>query len=147
LPVFDKEHEPMTWATWLYVSNSLLKADEAMSEVDRIVDVSRPRNAVLDVTGALLFTGTRFVQLLEGPAIGVSELQASIFRDVRHENIITIDNADVDVRLFSDWSLAYAGPSQLVAKTVNEAISRSEHDPEEGIALLYKLLKTFSSSG
>lgn len=134
----------MTWATWLYVSTSVLEFEEAMREVDRIVEVSRPRNAGLDVTGALLFTGTRFVQLLEGPVNGVAELQTSIFRDVRHKSVITIDSSDVGERQFSDWSLAYAGPSQLVAKAVNDAISKSEHDPEEGVGLLYELLKTFS---
>ena len=72
-----------------------------VEEVDRIVDVSRPRNAGLDVTGALLFTGARVVQLLEGPASGVKALQDSIFKDLWHHKVIRISNRDDLMRTFS----------------------------------------------
>ena len=135
----------MFLSSWLYVSTSRLTPEEAMIEVDRIVAVSRPRNQDLDVTGALLFTGERFVQLLEGPADGVAELQESIFRDTRHENVITIHNDDVRDREFLGWSLAYAGPSRLVAKVVAEGIAESEGNPGRGSDILVNLLHKFSS--
>lgn len=134
----------MTWTSWLYASNSVIPEEQALKEVDRIVEVSRPRNAELNVTGALLFTGQRFVQLLEGPTAGVSALQASIFRDGRHKDIITIDNRDVATRMFSNWSLAYAGPSALVVSSVEEAVQSSEREPRQGVDSLYKLLTLFA---
>jgi hypothetical protein len=133
----------MFLSSWLYVSTSRLTPEEAMLEVDRIVAVSRPRNRDLDVTGALLFTGTHFVQLLEGPPDSVAELQESIFRDARHEQVITIHNDDED-REFLGWSLAYAGPSRLVAKVVADGIAESEQNPTRGSDILVSLLHKFS---
>jgi hypothetical protein len=134
----------MPLASWLYVSISRLTPEEAMDEVEKIVAVSRPRNRGLDVTGALLFTGERFAQLLEGPADGVAALQQSIFRDPRHREVTTIHNRDVDEREFMGWSLAYAGPSRLVAKVVADGIAESVRDPRQGSQILVDLLHKFS---
>jgi hypothetical protein len=134
----------MPLASWLYVSISRLTPEEAMDEVEKIVAVSRPRNRDLDVTGALLFTGERFAQLLEGPADGVAVLQQSIFRDPRHREVTTIHSRDVDEREFMGWSLAYAGPSRLVAKVVADGIAESVRDPRQGSQILVDLLHKFS---
>lgn len=115
-----------------------------MDEVEKIVAVSRPRNHELDVTGALLFTGDRFAQLLEGPQQGVAALQQSIFRDPRHLQVTTIHSHDIDEREFLGWSLAYAGPSRLVAKVVSEGIVESQRDPRAGSQILVDLLHKFS---
>lgn len=131
-------------ASWLYVSIGRLTSEEAMDEVEKIVAVSRPRNSGLDVTGALLFIGQRFVQLLEGPADGVTALQQSIFRDPRHYEVTTIHSCDVDDREFLGWSLAYAGPSRLVAKVVADGIAESERDPARGSEILVQLLHKYS---
>ncbi len=132
------------FASWLYVSISRLEPDQAMDEVERIVAISRPRNRDLDVTGALLFTGERFVQLLEGPADGVDALQQSIFRDARHEQVTTIRSDNVDDRQFLGWSLAYSGPSRLVSKVVSDGITESLKDPRTGSEILVSLLHKFS---
>lgn len=132
------------FASWLYVSVSRLLPDEAMQEVERIVAISRPRNRDLDVTGALLFTGERFVQLLEGPAESIAALQQSIFRDTRHEQVTTIRGDDVDDRQFMGWSLAYSGPSRLVSKVVSDGIAESLKDPRTGGEILTNLLHKFS---
>lgn len=135
------------FASWLYVSFSRLQPDQAMDEVERIVAISRQRNRDLDVTGALLFTGERFVQLLEGPADCVAALQQSIFRDARHEQVTTIRSDDVDDRQFMGWSLAYSGPSRLVSKVVSDGIAQSLKDPRTGSEILVSLLHKFSPLG
>lgn len=132
------------FASWLYVSISRLQPDQAIDEVERIVTISRQRNRDLDVTGALLFTGERFVQLLEGPADAVAELQQSIFRDSRHEQVTTIRSDNVDDRHFMGWSLAYSGPSRLVSKVVSDGIVESLKDPRTGSEILISLLHKFS---
>ena len=134
----------MSLASWLYVSISRLTPEDAMNEVEKIVAVSRPRNRELDVTGALLFTGERFAQLIEGPPDGVAALQQSIFRDARHCDVTTIHSHDVDAREFMGWSLAYAGPSRLVSKVVTEGIAESARDPRQGSQILMDLLHKFS---
>lgn len=66
----------MPLASWLYVSSNCLSTAEADKEIGFIVAASRARNYDLEVTGALLFTGTRFVQFLEGPDAGIDALRA-----------------------------------------------------------------------
>lgn len=103
---------------WLYASDCALPQSGAPRAVDDIVATSLPRNAGGAVTGALLFTGTRFVQFLEGPAPGVAAIRRSITADTRHRNIRTVMEGPWAQRRFADWSLAYNGPSLFVADRV-----------------------------
>ena len=52
----------------LYISESQLSQSEAPSMVADIVAGSLVKNAALDLTGALFFTGIYFAQILEGPS-------------------------------------------------------------------------------
>jgi hypothetical protein len=130
--------------TWLYVSNSALSESEAPEAVDAIVAVSRPRNETLDVTGALLFSGTRFVQFLEGPMGGVAALQSSIRSDPRHFDVRTFSVRMATKRIFPDWRLAYDGVSPFVEKVLDQAIAQHGAGSRDGVDGLIKLLQKFS---
>jgi Sensors of blue-light using FAD len=69
----------------LYVSHLAPGADFAV--VKGIVDVARLRNPAHGITGALLFDGERFCQLIEGAEHEVGALMQSIGRDPRHTNV------------------------------------------------------------
>jgi Sensors of blue-light using FAD len=69
----------------LYVSHLAPGADFAV--VKEIVDVARLRNPAHGITGALLFDGERFCQLIEGAEAEVSTLMQSISRDPRHTDV------------------------------------------------------------
>jgi hypothetical protein len=71
----------------LYISRSRLQSDSAGACIQDVVATSRIRNSGLDVTGALLFTGSHFAQILEGPPSSVEELMQSIKRDPRHDSV------------------------------------------------------------
>ena len=96
--------------------------------------------------GALLFTGARFAQVLEGPRAGVEELMDSINRDARHTDIVIIKQGDTPRRRFATWALAYCGPSAFVAQAVDRALEEAARPamPAKGEALI-SLLKEFSS--
>jgi len=96
----------MLFATWIYVSKSRIKSAAAEMELDHIVNASRTRNLSISVTGALLFTGERFAQCIEGPEPALSELRASIMRDRRHHEIVTLAEGVIGSRHFDAWSLA-----------------------------------------
>ncbi|MDT1047295.1 BLUF domain-containing protein, partial [Pseudomonas aeruginosa] len=64
--------------------------------------------------GALIFSGSRFAQFIEGPAESVATLRAAIERDVRHRNVTTIEADTSGARFFAGWSLAYSGHSTFV---------------------------------
>lgn len=130
--------------SWLYLSTSSLDVGEEPSAIRQIVDISRARNLDLDVTGALLFSGTRFVQFLEGPLESISALQASIKRDPRHRDIVTLSVRVLRSRQFGKWALAYKGESVFVEKVLNKAIEHHSRGSRDGMDSLVTLLKQFS---
>ena len=73
-----------------------------------IFDSSKINNAAQSVTGFLLFDGSRFTQVLEGPAEGIIGIYLKkICADKRHSNLRVIHDCFVRRRTFNDWSLAY----------------------------------------
>jgi len=108
----------------LYVSQA---ADGlAANAVDEIVAVAVSRNAALDITGALVFTGPHFAQVLEGPRGRIEELMTSIERDPRHRDVEVLEVTDIQERCFAKWSLAYAGPSLFVDQHLRPLVEKRE---------------------
>lgn len=106
----------------LYVSQCLVAPQCIEEQIEEIVARSRKRNAVLGITGCLVFTGKSFAQILEGPKSHVEEVMASIERDPRHAQIDVLEKAVLKVRRCSDWSLGYFGPSLLVQRVIQRAL-------------------------
>ena len=69
-------------AACLYVSK--LTPGVTFEAVQRIVHVSRQRNSILGIRGALVFDSRRFGQLLVGPQVAVATLASRITQDARH---------------------------------------------------------------
>lgn len=132
---------------WFYISTSRLDEADAEEHVRDIVTVSLQRNHSLNVTGALLFTGRRFAQYIEGPAAAIAELQESILQDPRHQDIDTLWCGSYSTRHFLTWSLAYAGPSQFVASKVEAALTDALNDRNGGRDALLHMLEEFAFEG
>jgi blue light- and temperature-responsive anti-repressor len=76
------------------------------AEIDEIVLASCARNAMVDVTGALVVTGNVFFQILEGPSDAVDVLFAKICADDRHTDVLCLDEqSQREGRLFPDWGM------------------------------------------
>lgn len=129
----------MRLASLLYVSRSLIEGD-VDNVVHSIIERARCQNAAVQITGAMLFTGSRFAQILEGPAAAVLELIGQIVADERHTDILLVQVKSLESRVFSKWSMAYAGPSVFVQRNVNRAMvpppGASKPDPLPLIRLL-----------
>jgi hypothetical protein len=123
----------------LYVSNSLLRMPDEEHELRHIVAVARERNGRLGVTGALVFTGHHFAQVLEGSAAAVDELMTSICRDRRHSGIDIVEVIELPARRFAAWSLAYSGPSTYVDRHITPLFKKLS-DRQSGIAGAEQLL-------
>lgn len=131
----------------LYVSEATLCEPWGAEPVEGIVEVALERNAALDVTGALVFTGGHFAQVLEGTAANVEELMASIRRDKRHKAIAIVETKAIVRRLFADWSLAYTGSSSFVERHITPLIEGSPSNLERlnGHRLI-ELMREFAST-
>jgi hypothetical protein len=113
----------MSLSSLLYVSHSRIPDEVADSSVEQMVAAALIRNRNLGVTGALLFTGKHFAQVIEGPPREIDLLWGDIRRDIRHEKWVVLEQTAIQQRRFSDWNLAFFGPSHLVSRQV-ERLSR-----------------------
>jgi len=106
----------------LYISRSTIDPDDAESQVGAIVAAAMPANRQNGLTGALLFTGTHFAQLIEGREQEIDILISALQRDPRHDELQIVARMPIADRRFKDWSMAYFGPSQFVARHVTRLL-------------------------
>lgn len=133
-------------ACWMYVSRATIAREEADKAIDAIVAVSRRRNAALDVTGALIFSGDSFAQIIEGPTEAIAELRASILRDERHGELLTVAEGTGQVsRDFAGWSLAYSGTALFVEREIERIRATAPAEPHHSQRDLRRLLGELSS--
>ncbi|MEH0885543.1 diguanylate phosphodiesterase [Enterobacter sp. UNJFSC 003] len=64
--------------------------DVPVKALEKMVEAANSHNRQSDVTGILLFNGTHFFQLLEGPAENVQAIYEHICRDARHHNVVEL---------------------------------------------------------
>ncbi len=97
----------------VYASKNLFDGSEAdaEAEVAQILAASRRNNAKAGVTGALMFNGGAFAQVLEGPQRGVEDTFERIQRDIRHGDVTVLECGPVPARSFDSWSMAFVGQS------------------------------------
>lgn len=116
----------MTLTTLMYVSTSRLDLATSQKVVDLIVARARICNAAANITGALLFTGDHFVQILEGDAEAIDMLIVKLQADVRHEAFTVINRGPLAERRFGAWDMAYSGAAHFVKKRVTLLLNEAD---------------------
>lgn len=141
--------DPTSIYSLLYVSLSRIPLPAHLGEVGALVHAAQRRNTELAVTGALIFTGRHFAQLLEGPAPAVGQLMASIDRDSRHEQVTVIETMQRETRRFPSWSLAYWGYASFFDGLVATLHGKRDAGarPARPIALLHTAMQQFVVQG
>jgi hypothetical protein len=97
----------------VYMSTAIgvLRAEE----LDRIYLRAKAANARAGITGLMLFHEGVFLQVLEGPAAGVTSLLEKIRRDRRHANLIVLESGSVDERSFAQSPMHFIAARNLTA--------------------------------
>ncbi|SFL36955.1 BLUF domain-containing protein [Methylobacterium pseudosasicola] len=97
----------------VYASKNLLEMSEAEASaaIAQILETSRRNNAKVEVTGALLFNGGAFAQVLEGPRRAVESTFERIQRDERHGEVTVLQCGPAERRGFPNWSMGFVGHS------------------------------------
>jgi hypothetical protein len=113
----------------LYVSAAAAEMDNA--ELERLLDVARSSNAATGITGALLYAGGNFMQLLEGPREAVLATFARIGRNPLHRQIIELLSEPAEGREFAQWSMAFTRPGFEAFAALRRGVENGE-----GMALL-----------
>jgi hypothetical protein len=107
----------------VYCSRSRLGGSdpEVQASIKSILAASRYSNEKVGITGALIFNGHGFAQVLEGPRHAVEETYAKILADPRHDSVLLLEQAYQPERHFTDWFMAYSEAEMLRSYT-GEAI-------------------------
>jgi hypothetical protein len=101
-----------------YASRSLA----APLQVESILTKSRQNNKRDGVTGALLFTGGYFAQVLEGEKADTLATMDRIWSDPRHENVKVLLRREPTHRQFGSWTMALSevpGADDLVRQLLH----------------------------
>jgi hypothetical protein len=95
----------------IYISRA--KHRFTASDLAELRDLAAARNRSINITGLLLFDGTRFIQALEGDAAAVQVVMDRIANDSRHDNISYFKPIETDRRQFNSWLTEYRDESDL----------------------------------
>ena len=108
----------MALTTLIYASKSRLAPETAQDAVVELVAKARCWNSEVGITGALLFDGAHFVQVIEGSAASIDLLLPKLLADPRHDGLVVAKHGPLAERQFSAWSLAYSGSSKFVTNHI-----------------------------
>lgn len=90
----------------IYCSTATATSAQTLrAALDDIRQVSSRKNAAHGVSGALLVSDGRFLQVLEGAKEVVLQVYGAISTDPRHRDLRLIESRAVTDREFKDWSL------------------------------------------
>jgi Sensors of blue-light using FAD len=89
------------WVSWL-------APETGLSAVKDIWQTSRQRNATLGLTGAVIFDGERFCELLEGPVLDISAVYRDVEVDPRHSGLRLLHMSSAGLpRRQTQWRSGY----------------------------------------
>lgn len=86
---------------------SLARLDLGGEDIADIHRTARQANALNGVTGLLIFNGTHFLQIIEGPESAIDELVGRLRLDQRHHQLEIRDERKVAGRQFPGWSMEF----------------------------------------
>lgn len=94
-----------------YISKNTIKGspEQITEQIRTILAAAHKNNPALGVTGALLYSGGYFCQVIEGAQDVLEELFETIQMDDRHGEVTVLHFEPIEVRGFSEWAMALAG--------------------------------------
>lgn len=91
---------------------SRVSADVSPTAIRDILAISQRNNERDGITGALVFTGSVFLQCLEGDRAMVNRAYHRIVPDARHREPQILGLEEISRRDFSDWTMGYLAYTQ-----------------------------------
>lgn len=120
----------------LYRSRATTPPTEA--DLQHLLEHARKRNARDGLTGLLLYSDGRYVQVLEGAEDAVWAAYARIRRDPRHTQVVTLSEGLGPARHFPDWRMAHGNVARpAVARLLNAVLA---DEPFHGVPIDEPLL-------
>jgi hypothetical protein len=133
----------------LYVSRAVDSSPEA---IENILTQSRQYNPTCGITGILCYSGSIFLQAIEGGRAAVSELYGHIQRDPRHKDVELLHYEEITERRFGGWTMGQVNLARINTSILLKYSEKPELDPyavsgRVSLALLEELMATASIIG
>lgn len=87
-------------------------------QLEALVRSARAKNEGLGITGMMLYSGSTFLQTLEGPDEAVDALFTLIDADPRHRDVFILRREQIDTRRFTAWFMGCREISTDTAATI-----------------------------
>ena len=107
--------------------------------------VARSNNTARGITGALMFYGGWFAQVLEGDEAAIQTLFKAIAADTRHSSVQVTEQGTVAARAFGRWAMANVGehgapdvPRVATATGTAEGAPWRLDEAQEGVVLVLR---------
>ena len=99
-----------------------------------MVEKAQEKNEKRGISGLLLLSGDRFLQVLEGKPAEVNALYRRIVTDSRHGEVDLVGFEQIGVRLFADWGMTVVDLSNLPKEV--RAPLEEKYDSGDGFFLM-----------
>ncbi len=93
----------MIQSTYISTPTRPMTTDDLMD----ILNNARLNNVCIGVSGMLLYTGTEFIQILEGEEKVIEELLDLIKKDPRHRDFRIIEKKKITKRDYAEWTMGF----------------------------------------
>lgn len=130
----------LTLERTVYVSEAV-NPDTALLVLAEILAASDRNNRRDDVTGALLVSEGRFLQVLEGARQDLDRVLGRLERDSRHRNMTILARTAVERRMFASWTMAAARITPAQRPRMEEIIHLSSTSPARAAEEMLDLVK------
>jgi hypothetical protein len=107
----------MALSRLIYVSEPQLDTANGsiIAQLGSIMSASRRNNEAADITGALVYDESWFLQVLEGERHSIWQTFTRINEDERHGGCLLVEMVDTDHRLFGNWWMGLATRDAVTA--------------------------------
>ena len=122
----------------VYISRAASPAVSVMS-ISGILEQSVRHNVANDITGALAFTDTHFVQILEGSHSSLDVLLLRLLLDDRHTGLEILDRQPIGDRSFGDWSMISPNVTPMGQRSLVQLIADDCRGVPSYLALILEL--------
>lgn len=113
--------------------SSFAALDLTDADISAIHRTAREINALNGITGLLIFNGTHFLQLIEGPEPAIDELLDRLRRDERHHQLEVLEQHILADRQFPDWSMELIRVSSRYLEAREAIAATLPDDIPEGV--------------
>jgi hypothetical protein len=104
------------------------------AEIKALVEQAAEANRARRITGLLLLSGNRFLQVLEGPYAEVNRLFGTIMADPRHHSVELISFEPLESAYFEEWGMHLADLYDLPAGP--RALLAAKYRHKDGVILI-----------